>query len=1633
MPIDTATVHAEFARRAAQNPHSVALISGTRQIDYRDLDAYANRIANALVAQGVRRGDRVAVHVPRSIEMVAAWLGVLKAGAAYVPVDPAFPDERVARLLAEAAPRAVLTPADLAGALVRDAATVAPTVRSGPDDAACVMFTSGSTGSPKGVVGDHRSILRTFRGQDFQEFGPDQVHLQSAPVSWDACALELYGALLHGATCVLQPGQSPEPALIARLVTRHRITSAFFSAGLLALLVDLHPEVFGTLRQVLTGGDVPVLAQLHKLRREFPQLRIVNGYGPVESMVFATHHEMTAADLASATLPIGVPLAETAVHLLDERLRPVPDGEPGEVYLGGSGLAQGYLGQPALTATRFVACDGGRMYRTGDLAALRDGVYEFLGRADDQVKIRGFRVEPAEVEAVIADHVDVNAVKVVARGDARGDKRLVAYLVPAEVSAGVDLADVRAHCRSRLPDHLVPSAFVPLDALPLTPNGKVDRSALPEPDFDGAARYRPPVTGAERTLCALYADVLGRARVGVDDDFFQCGGHSLLAARLINRIRTAFGAELTHRDLFAAPTVAVLAGRLGTTRRDRPVLRHHLRTQGDPMVPLSFAQQRLWFLSRLEHSPAYNVPVAVGLHGHLDRDALRGALRDVVERHEALRTIFPEREGEPYQEVVADCEPVWLEAECAPDEVDAFVRDASRHLFDLTTELPVRTTLLRSAPDQHVLLVVMHHIVSDGWSMSPLLRDIATAYQARTSGTAPAWEPLPVQYADYTIWQRELLGEADDPEGLAARQLEYWSKALDALPDELTVTPDRARPAVPSYQGAAVGLEFDVATHQALLDLAQREQVTLFMILQAALAAVLSRLGAGSDIVFGSPVAGRVDDALEDLVGFFVNTVVLRTNTSGDPSFRELLDRVRETDLAAYAHQDLPFERVVEALNPNRSLARHPLFQIMLVLQNNDEAVLRLPDLEVTSRLADTGSAKFDLTVAFAEVRNPRGEIAGIQGSFEYATDLYDPRTIELLARCTDRVVRAMVADPAAALHTVDLLTAAERSLLVDDWSGAGAPVTADATVHGTFAAQAAATPGAIALIDGPAQLTYAELDARANRLARHLLDQGVGRGDLLGVYLGRGTDLIVAVLATAKAGAAYTLLDTKYPVERLAAVVDDAGVATVLSRPAEMAAWTAPGRRTWIDVTDPAVAEQSPAAPDVPVSPADAVCVMFTSGSTGRPKGVVSSHRSMVATFLGQEYVTSGPGDVVLQCSPVSWDAFALELFTALFFGGTCVLQPGQTPEPAVIADLIERHRVSTVHVSASLLNFLVDEYPHVFAGVRQVMTGGEAASVAHLTKLLELRPDLRLVNGYSPVESMIFTVFHPVTRADCDGRSIPVGRPLHGKRVYVLDDRLDPAPVGVVGELYMAGVGLADGYLGQSGLTASRFVADPFGPGRLYRTGDLVRWRADGVLEFCGRADDQVKIRGFRVEPGEVETAIGRHDGVRQVAVVVREDTPGDKRLVAYVVPEAGRGLDLAMLRHSLAGTLPDYMVPTAFVALDALPITPNGKLDRKALPVPAITASETSRRPRDQREETLCRLYSEILGVPGVGIDDDFFALGGHSLLVTRLISKVRTAFGVELSIQAVFGARTVARLVEEFETAGKARPALKARAR
>ena len=1046
------------------------------------------------------------------------------------------------------------------------------------------------------------------------------------------------------------------------------------------------------------------------------------------------------------------------------------------------------------------------------------------------------------------------------------------------------------------------------------------------------------------------------------------------------------------------------------------------------MIPLSFAQQRLWFEYELEGpSATYNIPMALRLSGEIDHEALHSAFTDVLERHETLRTVFPQQDGVPFQRVLAAPDVRLTFVDTDETQWERLASAASRQPFELTTEVPLRAWLFTMSTREHVLLVVVHHIACDGWSLAPFVTDLGTAYTERRAGRHPQWTPLPVQYADYTWWQRELLGAEDDPDSVIARQVEFWSKTLAGLPEELSLPLDRPRPAVMSYHGDTVTAHIDEEFHRALLDLARAQGATLFMVLQAALAVLFTKLGAGTDIPIGSPIAGRTDESLDDLVGFFVNTIVLRTDTSGNPTFAEVLDRIRETDLAAYVNQDVPFERLVEVLNPERSTARHPLFQTMLALETTGTTDVRFADLDTTLEVRNAGVAKFDLTIIAKET-----SADGIALVVEYSSDLYDRTTAESLGRRLVRVLAAAVRDPRRRLAEIDVLGEAERHTLLREWSGTGAGIP-DGTVSGLFEEQVVRTPGTTALICGDERVGYAALDARANRLARYLVHRGVGRGLVVAVYLERGVDLVVALLAVLKAGGGYTLLDPDHPVDRIRSVLAEAGSTTVVTR----SVLADPFSRgdisvVYLDEEAPEIAASPPVPPVTDAGPADLACVMFTSGSTGRPKGVATPHRALAGTLVGQDFIDFGTDEVFLQCSPISWDAFALELFGALLHGSTCVLQPGQRTDPAVIKSLAERHRVSTMYLSSSLFNVMLDEYPETFRDVRQVMTGGEPLSVAYIAKAMAMWPRMRIVNGYSPLENTIFTVCHPIVAEDLERSSIPVGKPVAGKSVYLLDTALQPVPPGVPGELYMAGIGLADGYIGQPGHTAGSFVACPYGaPGhRMYRTGDLVRWTPGGLLEFLGRADDQIKLRGFRIEPAEIELALSRNAGVGRAAVVVREDRPGDKRLVAYLVTDGD--FDLDRVRDSMAASLPDHMVPAAFVVLEALPLSANGKLDRGALPQPVYTdTTEELGKPRTPQEEILCGLFAEVLGLAVVGIHGHFFKLGGHSLVATRLISRVRTVLGVELSIRDLFTNPTVAGLVPLLSGLGKARPALRRR--
>ncbi|WP_448322184.1 amino acid adenylation domain-containing protein, partial [Streptomyces sp. CO7] len=1127
---------------------------------------------------------------------------------------------------------------------------------------------------------------------------------------------------------------------------------------------------------------------------------------------------------------------------------------------------------------------------------------------------------------------------------------------------------------------------------------------------------------------------LGVPAVGVDDDFFALGGHSLLATRLAGRIRAVLGVELAVRTLFEAPTVSALADHVTDAAAAGPALTARPRPE---RVPLSAAQNRLWFLGKLEESStSYNVPVAFRVAGELRADVLERALGDVVVRHESLRTVFPEVDGDPVQVVLPeDAAAVrLLQVTCGADELDALLREAGRHVFDLAGELPLRATLFTVGPEEHVLLLLMHHIASDGASMGPLGRDLEVAFRARLQGLAPSWPALPVQYADYTLWQRELLGAEEDPGSLVSRQLSFWRTALEDVPDQLELPFDRPRANAATYRGDSVFFELDAELHRGMAGLAHANGVTTFMVAQAALAVALTKTGAGTDVPIGTPVAGRADTALDDLVGFFVNTLVLRTDTSGNPTFQELLARVRETDLAAYSHQDVPFERVVEAVNPHRSLAHHPLFQVLLNVRTGDDVSLDLPGLTVEEIVEAQQTAKFDLSLNFSLRYTDEGLPGPVRAYVTYAADLFDRETVERLFSRLVRVLEGAVADPARTLGHLDVLDAQERVRLLETWAGAELVERPEAgSVQAAFAAQALRTPDVVAVRCAGGELSYRELDERANRLAHRLVGAGVGPEAPVAVLMERSVDLVVALLAVLKSGAFYLPLHSGSPLERMQWIVDETS-APVLLTDAAMRERGLPDAPVVVVVDEDTELAGLPAdAPHVTALPEQLAYVMYTSGSTGRPKGVAITHRDILDLAADRMFASPGAHERVLLLASYAFDPSTYAFWVPLLHGGRTVISPEGDLSVAELARLVTDEEITGLDITAGLFRLMAEEAPECFAGVREVITGGDVISPTAVRRVLRHCPDTVVRAAYGPTETTLFASQSPWTATDSVPAPIPVGRPLDGMSAYILDEHLALVPTGVAGELYLAGAGLARGYYGRPDLTADRFVADPFGPAgsRMYRTGDLARWSAEGLLEFVGRADDQVKIRGYRIELREIETALGSYPGLAQIAVVAREDHPGDKRLVAYLVAEAGAcSVDTGALHTHTAGLLPEYMVPSAFVVLDHLPLTSNNKVDYRALPAPDLPATGTGRGPRSPREEILCGLFADILGLPAVNIDDDFFALGGHSLLATRLVSRIRTTLDVELPVRALFEAPTVAALAQQAGEADSARTALTA---
>ncbi|MGY4101878.1 amino acid adenylation domain-containing protein [Nocardia sp. R16R-3T] len=1648
VPVDAdLTVVNLFEQRAAANPEAPAVVSGEETWTYRELSDRANRIAAALIAQGAGPDTLIAVMVRRSPDLIAALWGVLKSASAYLPVDPEYPADRIEFLLADAAPVCVLLDdsaatdtvrttglrcvrlADIAGGAEKrlPARTRAPR----PDNLAYVIYTSGTTGTPKGVAVTHASVsnavvvMRELYGDD-----PSPHVLAGTSVSFDVSVFEIFVTLCAGGSVEIVPD-------VLALGERTRWAGSVISTvpSALAAILDRIADRVEAGTVVLAGEALP-MSLVHRVARVWPGTRVINGYGPTETFYATTHllPRGVAFPDGAATVPIGTPLGNTRLFVLDPLLRPVPPGVLGELYIGGAQLARGYLGRPGLTASRFVAdplarVPGERLYRTGDLVRWTgDGVLEYCGRTDEQVKVRGHRVEPGEVESVLAGHPMVTRAAVIAHPPA-GSGQLAGYVVVAQ-GHSVEPSELRRFVAERLPEFMVPAAIMIMDDLPLTTNGKLDKRALPVPGYDATAPYRAPRTPVEQQLAEIFAGVLGVARVGIDDDFFELGGHSLLATRLVSRIRAELAAELGIRAVFDHRTVAELAARVGDAGLARPALVARARPE---RVPLSFAQQRLWFIHRLDGpSATYNMPMAVRLAGELDIPALVAAVGDLVDRHEVLRTVFDEVDGTPVQLVLPPAQvdvPVSVRTAASENELADLVAAEAGHEFDLAAEAPVRALVIRCAAGDHVLMLVVHHIAGDGWSLAPLLRDLGTAYRARTHGGAPQWRPLPVQYADYALWQRELLGEPSDPGSLVAQQFDYWRSELAGLPDQLPLPVDRPRPARPSHRGGTVRFAVGPQVAAQIEELARRCEATTAMVLQAGFAVLLHKLGGGDDIAIGSPIAGRTDAALDESVGFFVNTWVLRADLSGRPSFAETVDRVRRKALAAYDNQHVPFERLVELLNPARSAAHHPLFQVTFAYQNTELPEIDFAGAQARLYLVETATARMDLVFSVS----PHATIAGgFDGVAEYSADLFDRDTVASMSARFVRVLEQVTAAPYESIETLDVLDAQERRQVLELVEQTSAE-PADTMLVELFEQQAQARPDAVAIVsDDGREWSYARLDRHGNRLARALADRGVGPDSIVGVALSRSPEQVAALLGVLKAAGAYLPIDPANPAQRIAGVLTDAAPAVLVTDRASASALPAlPIERVLVDdlADDPAAVDDSTDITEAQqrgaLRPDNLAYVIYTSGSTGTPKGVQVTHRNL-ANLIRHGWV-SGPRDRVLVHASTTFDASVYEIWPALASGRTLVLLSRD------VLDAMDSRRIGaaagpdSLVLTTSLFRTLVDDLraDAIFADVRDVVVAGERLDHYSVATCGDRFPGLTIMNAYGPTEGTVCTSVHTISGADAaSGASVPIGRPVGNVRTYVLDGALNPAPVGVVGELYIGGAQVSRGYLGRPGLTAARYVADPFDSAagaRLYRSGDLVRWTGAGVLEYVGRSDEQVKVRGYRVEPGEIEAALLEHPAVARAAVLALAS--GDSnRLAGYVVAADGDSVETGDLRRFLGERLPDYMVPAAIVALDRFPLTANGKLDRRALPVPEFVSARPYRPARTPVEQALIGIYTGVLGVERVGIDDDFFELGGHSLLATRLVSRIRLELDVAIGIRLVFEHPTVAGLAAHLHDGG-----------
>ncbi len=1630
-----------FEKQVDRTPEKDAIIDGTRRVSYGELERRANQLARHLKRLGVGPEVLVGICMERSAELVIGLLGILKSGGAYVPLDPAYPKERLGIIVEDARVRVMLTQEkelenlphlhgmqvvciDRAKDEIARESDRRLRRRADAGNLAYVIYTSGSTGRPKGVAIEHANTV-TFITWAAKVFSREELRgvLASTSICFDISIFELFVPLSYGGTVIMVENALQLPSLHA--ADEVSLINTVPSAMAELVRMDAIPKF---VRTVNLAGEPLKNALVQRVYRHETVEKVYNLYGPSEDTTYSTFALVPKGSTQAPT--IGRPIVNSEAYILDEMLRPVPFGEAGQLFMGGAGLARGYLNRPDATAERFIpdpfsGRPGARLYMTGDLARyLANGEIDFLGRIDHQVKLRGFRVELGEIEVTLESHQGVREAVVVVREDIPDDKRLVAYVVPEE---GAELVprELRGSVKEKLPEYMVPSAIVIMESLPLTPNGKVNRRALPAPDrsgWDDGREYVAPRTPVEDVLVGMWSDVLHAERIGVLDNFFDLGGHSLFATRIISKIRTIFGVELPQRIFFESPTVEKLACSVESARHDG----HHRRTpplrqiarSSRQKLPLSFAQESLWFLDQLApNSAAYNIPYKAELIGPLHVDALGRALNEIVRRHEPLRTTYLLDGGIPAQMIAPTAQlsmPLVDLQEIPPAdrdiEMERMSREEAQKPFNLEKDLMVRAVLLRLESEKHVLLLIMHHIAGDDWTMGVLFRELVVLYEAFKAGRESPLPELAIRYSDYAAWQRLWLrGE------VLEEQLSYWRRQLAGAPQVLELPMDRPRPSVQTFAGEVRTSTLTPLLSDSIKSLCRQEGVTLFMLLLAAFKILLHRYTGQTDIVVGSPIASRNQTEIEGLIGFFVNSICLRTDLSGDPGFRELLGRVREAALGAYSHQDVPIKQVVEEFQLRRELSRNPMVQIMFALQNPPPSHIKTGELMVSPKEFHNGTSKLDLTLFMGETQQ------GLIAMAEYNADLFDKETVDRMLGHLQMILEEIVISPERRISELLLLTNAEQQRLLLEWNDTQRAYPRDQCLHHLIETQVERTPDAVAVVFENQRLTYQELNDRANRIAHRLLVLGVVPENLVGLCMERSPDMVVGLLGILKAGAAYVPIDPDYPRERIDFILRDSRSSVLITK--QYLLKSMPEHRAHVlclDHDKEILTRCRPDNPAVPLCPQNLAYLIYTSGSTGVPKAVAIEHSSVV-TFVHwvQDAFSRDEMAGVLASTSICFDLSVFELFATLCRGGKVILAENVLHLP----NLSAAHEVTLINTVPSAMTELIrmDAVP---ATIRTVNLAGEALKNALVQQIYSRQSIDRVLNLYGPSEDTTYTTWAVMKRGAT--RNPPIGRPIANTRVYLLDPGGRPVPQGVPGELFIGGDGLARGYLGRADLTAEKFVPDPFrffAGSRMYRTGDLARYLSDGNIEFLGRIDHQVKIRGFRIELGEIEAALVDHPAVREAIVIAHDDGSDAKRLVAYVTSKQAPSPASRELRLFLEQKLPLSMMPSAFIFLPVLPLTPNGKIDRRALPAPDWSRSGSTsafEAPTTPTEEALSEIWQRVLGFDQVSIHDNFFELGGHSLMATQMISRIRTSLQMEMPLRQIFMTPTIAALAEYIES-------------